>query len=49
MVRVASRNSIQTMTKLVASQARTTTIHPIPTCESCGNAEKAEITFGSTK
>ena len=48
-VRVASRSSIQTMTKLVASQANTTTIQPIPTFESCGNAENASMTLGSTK
>ena len=48
-VRVARRNSIHTMTKLIASHTSTTTIHTMPTDEICGNAENASITLGSTK
>ena len=48
-VRVASRSSCQTRTKLVASHASTTTIQPIPTLESCGKAANALMTLGNTK
>ncbi len=48
-VRVASRSSIHTITKLAPSHTSTTTIHPMPTLESSGKAEKASMTRGSTK
>src|SRR5438094_168649 len=48
-VRVASRSNNHTITKLVASHANTTKIHPSPTSESCGKAENASMTLGNTK